>query len=118
MFAQFYEIYYQPACLHQSGMSLVQLPERKMPREITQIKVCQTEPTPDRGENQLRGGHHISSSQSGIAAGCGVKTLLCPRSDKIRLISKSAQESWLEKKPRLTDADFYVWSEADQSFRG
>lgn len=56
MFAQFYEICYQPACLHQSGMSLVQLPERKMPREITQIKVCQTEPTPDRRENQLRGG--------------------------------------------------------------
>lgn len=44
--------------------------------------------------------------------------MLCPRSDKIRLISKSAQESWLEKKPRLTDADFYVWSETDQSFRG
>lgn len=72
------------------------------------------------GENQLRGGDEqsIISSQSGFAAGCRVKTLLCPKSDKIRPISKSARESWLEKKSRLKDSDFHVWSEADQSFRG
>lgn len=49
---------------------------------------------------------------------CAVRTLFHPNSDKIRPVFKSAQESWLEKKSRLKDADFPLWSEAGQSSRG
>ena len=97
IFAQFYEIYYQQVGLHWSGMSfcasLAQLPERKTPSEITKIKVCQTEPTRDRRERSNRGQREEQSiicSQGELAAGFRVKTLICLRSDKIKLIVKSA----------------------------